>query len=146
MLNWFSLGQICFKFLEVFFLPKSMVWECEKLPPGLAPPTIRILPFPSSPDGINVQVWPTLTPGALPLGIKEYLLTAKQFQQDEKKLASYITCAINWSEFTYHIPSLGLSRGSSTGRNSITVKDIIYTLIWYYYFFHTSLVGDQFLT
>lgn len=65
------------------FLPKLMAYKCEKLPLGLAPPTISILSFPSSPDGINVQVWPTLTPGALPLGIKEYLLTAKQFQQDK---------------------------------------------------------------
>lgn len=62
-----------------------------------------------------------------------------------KKLASYITCAINGSEFTYHIPSLGLSRGSSTGRNSITVKDITYKLIWYYYFFILLLSGINFL-
>lgn len=57
----------------VFVLPKLMVCECEKLPLGLAPPTIRIRPLPPSSDGINEQVWPTLTPGALPLGIREYL-------------------------------------------------------------------------
>lgn len=59
-------------------LPKLMVCECVKLPLGLAPPTIIIVPFPSSTDGINVQVWPTLTPGALPLGINEYLLKTKR--------------------------------------------------------------------
>ena len=62
-------------------LPKSMAWDSEKLPLGLAPPTITILPFLSSSDGINMQVWPTLTPGALPLGIKEYLWTDKQFTE-----------------------------------------------------------------
>lgn len=63
----------------VGILPKVIACDCEKLPLGLAPPTIRILPFPPSSDGINVQVWPTLTPGALPLGIKEYLLKSKHF-------------------------------------------------------------------
>lgn len=108
------------------FVPRFMICEWEKLPLGLAPPTMRMLPFPPSSDGINVQVWPTLTPGALPLGIKEYLLTTKQFQQNKKKLAPAITSAMNWSEFTYHIPSLGLFRGSSTGRNSMAVKDTVY--------------------
>lgn len=61
-----------------------MVCECEKLPLGLAPPTISIVPFPSSLEGINVHVWPTLTPGALPLGIKEYLSTAKKVKLDRK--------------------------------------------------------------
>ncbi len=39
-----------------FFLPKLIVSECEKLPLGFAPPTIRILPLPPSPDGAKVQV------------------------------------------------------------------------------------------
>lgn len=63
---------------KYFILPKLMVCECEKLPLGLAPPIISIVPFPSSSEGINVHVWPTLTPGALPLGIKEYLSIAKK--------------------------------------------------------------------
>lgn len=40
----------------LFFLPKLIILESEKLPLGLAPPTIRILPFPPSPEGINTQV------------------------------------------------------------------------------------------
>lgn len=136
-----------------FFLPRFMICECEKLPLGLAPPTIRILPFPPSSDGINVQVWPTLTPGALPLGIKEYLLTTKQFQQGttflflplfNTKLDHYIKTATNQSALTYHIPSLGLSSGSSTGRNSMAVKDKWMNVVLI--FFHTSLDRDQLLT
>lgn len=119
-------------------LPKSMAWDSEKLPLGLAPPTITILPFLSSSDGINMQVWPTLTPGALPLGIKEYLWTDKQFTE---KKSSYplqfpqSTTASTSSGFTYHIPSLGLSRGSSTGRNSMAFQDAVHKWTRYYCLF-----------
>lgn len=69
---------------KYFILPKLMVCECEKLPLGLAPPTMSIVPFPSSSEGINVHVWPTVTPGALPLGIREYLSIAKKVKLDRK--------------------------------------------------------------
>lgn len=78
------------------YLPKLMVCICKKLPLGFAPPTICILPLPSSTDGINVQVWPTLTPGALPLGIKEYLLIRRRRRKISKtKLVSSITSVCN---------------------------------------------------
>ena len=76
------------RFLAHMFVPKFMAWDSEKLPLGLAPPTITILPFLSSSDGIKVQVWPTLTPGALPLGIKEYLWAEKQFHQNMEVICS----------------------------------------------------------
>lgn len=112
--------QILRQIVSWHFLPRFIMYECEKLPLGLAPPTIKILPFPPSSDGMKVQVWPTLTPGAAPPGIKEYLLIRKQL----KRSADCNTGANQSSNLTHHIPFLGSFRGSSTGRNSMAVKDV----------------------
>lgn len=122
-----------------FFLPKLMVSEWEKLPLGFAPPTIRILPFPPSLDGINVQVWPTLTPGALPLGMNEYLLTGKQLQYDQNRLLTLemqhlilIHLPYSFFRFIQRVKYWKKLHGCKRFEDPVLS------------FFHTSLAGERF--
>lgn len=85
-----------------------------------------------------MQVCPTDTPGPPPVGITEYLAESNtpQVAVSAKSKNRWLQCNTpgvsggGGDERLYHIPSLGLSSGSRTGRNSIAVdKCVTFSLV-----------------